>query len=79
MIGDKSYWGKGVATEVIRDLVTYAFTELRISYIGAEVEEGNIPMKRVFEKVGFEQDGFFKGQRVKDGKRVSVVHYGVLR
>lgn len=70
--------GKGVATEVIRELVAYAFAELGISYIGAEVEEGNIPMKRVFEKAGFEQDGFFKGQRVKDGKRVNVVHFGVL-
>jgi RimJ/RimL family protein N-acetyltransferase len=78
LIGDKSYWGKGVATEVIRELVTYAFTELGISYIGAEVEEGNIPMKRVFEKAGFEQDGFFKGQRVKDGKRVNVVHFGIV-
>lgn len=78
LIGDKSYWGKGVATEVIRELATYAFTELGISYIGAEVEEGNIPMKRVFEKAGFEQDGFFKGQRVKDGKRVSVVHFGIV-
>lgn len=67
-----------MATEVIRELVTYAFTELGISYIGAEVEEGNIPMKRVFEKSGFEQDGFFKEQRVKNGKRVNVVHSGVL-
>ncbi len=75
VIGDKTYWGKGVATEVIREIVTYAFKELGISYIGAEVEEENIPMRKVLEKAGFEQDGFFKHQRVKDGSRVSVVHY----
>lgn len=62
----------------MRELVAYAFTELGISYIGAEVEEGNTPIKRMFEKAGFEQDGFFKGQRVKNCKRVNVVYFGVL-
>ncbi len=75
IIGDKAFWGKGVATEVIREIVAHAFKELGISYIGAEVEEENIPMRKVLEKAGFEQDGFFKQQRVKDGGRVSVVHY----
>ncbi len=75
VIGDKTYWGKGVATEVIREIITYAFKELGILYIGAEVEEENIPMRKVLEKADFEQDGFFKHQRVKDGGRVSVVHY----
>ncbi len=79
LIGNKSYWGKGAATEVVRELAEHAFKDLNISYIGAEVEEGNAPMRKVFEKAGFEQDGFFKHQRVKNGERISVVHYGISR
>jgi RimJ/RimL family protein N-acetyltransferase len=76
VIGDKNFWGKSVASEVLSELTMYAFNIVGLKYIGAHVEEANIPMQRALLKVGFEQDGFFKDQRVKDGKRVNVVHFG---
>ncbi len=77
VLGDRNYWGKGVASEVIAEVVRYAFSTLRIAYVGAEAEEANIPMRKALEKVGFEQDGFFKQQRIKNGERVNVVHFGI--
>lgn len=76
VIGDKEYWGKGVATEVINTLVDHAFGNLNIERISAEVEEENLPMKKVLIKTGFEQDGLFKNARVKNGKRINVLHFG---
>ena len=77
VIGDKEYWGKGVATEVIKTIKEHTFNTLGIERINAEVEEENIPMKKVFEKTGFKQDGIFKNARIKNGKRINVLHFGI--
>ncbi len=77
LIGDKNFWGKGVATDVVGALVQYAFQNLGIQRVNAEVEAGNIPMQKVFEAVGFLRDGEFKSARVKNGARITVLHYGI--
>jgi ribosomal-protein-alanine N-acetyltransferase len=77
LIGDKSYWGKGAATEVVRAVTRYALWSLGIGYIAAEVETENLPMRRVLEKAGFAQDGLFRGARVKNGRRIDVTHFGI--
>lgn len=79
VIGDKNHWGKGVATEVISALVNYAFEHLKIFNISAEVEEENIPMMKVLEKVGFKQNGLLESARVKNGKRINVHHFGIFK
>ncbi len=79
VIGDKNYQGKGMATDVIRSLVERSFQGFGIEYIGAEVEEGNVPMQKVFEKAGFVQDGLFKGARAKAGKRIDVLHFSIVK
>ncbi len=79
VIGDKNYWGKGVATEVLQTLSSYAFEYLDVVRISAEVEANNISMQKVFEKVGFVQDGVFKKARVKEGKRIDVLHFGIVK
>ncbi len=79
LIGDKNYWGKGIASEVISELVTYAFQNLDIDYISATVEESNIPMQKVFEKNGFKKDGQFENARIKNGKRINVMHFSVSK
>ncbi len=77
MIGDKSFWGKGVASEVVSAVVQYAFTNLNIVRISAEAEAGNVGAQKALERAGFEQDGLFKSARVKNGERIDVYHYGI--
>jgi RimJ/RimL family protein N-acetyltransferase len=79
VIGDKEYWGKGVATEVITAVVHHAFEHLNIFSVSAEVEEGNIPMIKAFEKVGFKQDGLFESARVKNKQRINVHHFSIIK
>lgn len=75
VIGDKTYWGKGVATEVVKALTDYVVQNLNIQYISAEIEAGNSGMQKVLENSGFILDGVFKGARVKEGNRIDVVHF----
>lgn len=79
VIGDINYWGKGVATEVINSVVEYAFGNLDIEYISAEVEEDNVGMLKVFDKCGFSHDGLFKDARVKNGERINIIHFSTTK
>ncbi len=53
IIGDKHYWGRGLATEATRVLVDYAFNELGLKEINLGVISENKPAIRVYEKCGF--------------------------
>lgn len=79
VIGNKDYWGKGAATQVGRAVVEHAFRDLQVERISAEVEEANVPMRKVLEKIGFENDGLFRSARMKNGKRIGVMHFGILK
>lgn len=45
-------WGRGYATELGRALVDYAFGELRVPRVVAQVEPANAASRRVLEKLG---------------------------
>ncbi len=79
VVGDKAYWGKGVATEVVAAVVQYAFSDLGLERISAETEAGNVGVQKVLSAAGFEQDGLFKAARVKNGKRIDVLHFGAVK
>jgi RimJ/RimL family protein N-acetyltransferase len=53
LIGDKNYWGKGLATETLKTLVHWAFENLEINTIDLGVNRNNTGAMRVYEKVGF--------------------------
>ena len=53
IIGDRNYWGRGLATEAIRVLVDYMFSELRLKEVNLGVIFENKPAIRVYEKCGF--------------------------
>lgn len=47
-----SWWGKGYATEVVREIIEYCFNELKLSKIVAETQTANIASCRLLEKLG---------------------------
>lgn len=70
MIGNKSYWGHGVGTEVVRILTDYGFNRLNLNKLTAGVVGGNVGSVEVLERNGyrqfakFEQDHFIDGQYI---------------
>jgi len=68
MIGDKSHWGKGIATEALNILVDWAFNNLDIYEIDLGVLKDNAAAIKVYEKSGFKlqsakETGFFMVKR----------------
>ncbi|AIQ58639.1 GNAT family N-acetyltransferase [Paenibacillus borealis] len=60
MIGyslDKEYNGKGYMTEAVKQVVRYAFEELKFHRITGEASPGNPGSIRVLENAGFHREG----------------------
>lgn len=64
----KDHNGKGYATEAVKLVVEYAFTNLRLHRIEAGVMPHNIGSIRVLEKAGFEKEGISKSNVKVNGK-----------
>lgn len=64
----RPYWGRGIATAVVRRVCALAFEEYRLAKVIAHVFPLNAASARVLEKNGFEQEGYLKKHFVKDGQ-----------
>ena len=51
------FWGQGYATEAVRAVIDYAFTELDLEFLSAGARVTNPPSRRVLEKCGFQWTG----------------------
>jgi RimJ/RimL family protein N-acetyltransferase len=55
---DPAYWSRGLATELVRESLAYAFEELHLAEVGAFVKPDNVASVRVLVKAGFERVRF---------------------
>lgn len=53
----EKYMGKGYATEAVKELIEWAFTQEDIYFVEAETAPDNIASKRILEKLSFQPDG----------------------
>lgn len=60
IIGDKSWWGRGVASEAMALRTRYAFEELGLEKLVTTVFEGNRACRRALEKVGYQTVGIYR-------------------
>lgn len=57
ILGDRSTWGKGYGSEVVRLRTAYAFRELGLERLEADSLAGNTAMHRVLQKEGYQHVG----------------------
>lgn len=56
-IGDKNYWGKGIAREASRQIIDYGFNELHLDKIVLEVRKLNERAVKLYKSIGFTPTG----------------------
>jgi RimJ/RimL family protein N-acetyltransferase len=56
-IGDKSYWRKGVAREVTKQVIQYAWDELSLKRVCLGVHPDNKAAVRLYNSLGFIPEG----------------------
>lgn len=60
LIGNKNYWGKGIATEAIQLVSNFAFQELALHKLDAGCYASNKGSEKAFIKAGFQVEGVIK-------------------
>ena len=60
LIGDKDYWGKGIATEAIKLLSAFGFHTLNLHKIKAGCYEKNLASIKAFKNAGYIIEGELK-------------------
>tara|TARA_R110000824_G_scaffold223441_4_gene411176 strand:- start:667 stop:1173 length:507 start_codon:yes stop_codon:yes gene_type:complete len=82
MIGldiDKSYRGKGLATQIYRWLLDYLFYQYNMHTIYLEVLDTNAVAIRVYEKLGMTIDGRLRERIYRNGKYEDYLYMSILR
>jgi ribosomal-protein-alanine N-acetyltransferase len=79
LIGDKSFWGKGVGTEATRLVLTHAFEQLNLARIYCGTAEDNIGMQKLASTTGFKEEGRARKALFKNGSFKDLIQYGLLK
>jgi RimJ/RimL family protein N-acetyltransferase len=70
--------GQGYGTDTIKTVVKYAFEELRLNCIYAQINEYNIASLNLFRKCGFEKEGVLRRRIFKNGRFHDVVSMSII-
>lgn len=67
LIGEKAYWGKGVGTEVTKQVLALGFTEYHLNRIMLTVSEPNMGGLKAYTKAGFVVEGRLRAASCRNG------------
>ena len=77
LIGDRAAWGKGYATEAIREICRYGFEEMGLAKITAGAYESNKGSAKALLNAGFVHEATISSHVVCEGSRIASVIYGL--
>ncbi|KAJ1423841.1 GNAT domain [Sesbania bispinosa] len=73
------YWNKGIATQVVKQVVEVAFGEFpHLERLEALVDVENVASQRVLEKAGFQKEGVLRKYLFIKGKSRDMVMFSIL-
>jgi RimJ/RimL family protein N-acetyltransferase len=75
----EDYWGNGILTRAIPQIVDFAFKTYDITRIYSRPYSTNLASQRVLEKTGFKLEGRFEKTIFKNGEYLDELVYAVRR
>lgn len=79
VIGDKGYWGKGVAQEASRLLFAHGFNVLNLHRIYCGTSSTNSAMQKLATTLGMQEEGRRREAQYKNDAYVDIIEYGILK
>jgi RimJ/RimL family protein N-acetyltransferase len=76
VIGERSAWGQGLATDAVRVRTRFAFAQMGLHRINGHTI--NPAMKRVYEKCGYKQEGTARKMFWREGRWHDVPLFAIL-
>ena len=75
----EEYWGKGIATAAVKQIIVFGFQTFDINRIFARPFSTNLDSQRVLEKAGMILEARLKQSIVKNGRYLDEFIYSILR
>lgn len=72
------YRGQGYGTDAVRTVTDFAFRELRLHCLYAQISQHNTASQKLFEKCGYQQEGVLRDRLFKRGAYVSVLVFSAV-
>ncbi|MBI4503210.1 MAG: GNAT family N-acetyltransferase [Gemmatimonadetes bacterium] len=69
------FWGRGITTEAVRAVTSYAIDQHQLTRVYAVPYEWNLGSCRVLEKAGYQLEGRMRRSAIKDGRVVDQFLY----
>lgn len=76
---DEAARGKGYGTDAVNALTAYAFDELRLQCLFADIVAYNLASEALFKKCGYRLDGVLRSRVFKNGDYVDLKSYSRLK
>lgn len=74
----RDFWGKGIVFEAASAVISFAFNDLCLRRIEAEIDPDNIASARALERLGFEKEGLLRARWEINGIISDSALYGLL-
>ena len=78
LIGEKDYWGKGIASEAYRLVIDYGFNKLGLHRLESGMTVRNKAMIKVARKSGMKKEGVSKEALSKYGQYIDIVRFAII-
>jgi len=72
-------WGAGLMNEALRALLVYAFGELNMNRIEADIDPRNTASAKSLERLGFMREGLLRERWIVGGEVSDTALYGLLQ
>lgn len=79
IIGEKDYWGKGVAQEAIKLVLVYAFEKLNLEKVWLGVHDKNERARKAYLKAGFIEEGVLRRTWFRNNEYYNDIRMGMLK
>ena len=74
----QAYWGQGYIHDALQALLTYAFEEMKMRRVEADVDPRNTASIKTLERLGFQREGFLRERWHVGGEIQDAFVYGLL-
>jgi RimJ/RimL family protein N-acetyltransferase len=75
----REHWRQGYMQEALKALLDFAFTDLNMHRIEADVDPRNASSAKTLERLGFQREGYLRERWLVGGEVQDALFYGLLR
>ncbi|MEB8307622.1 GNAT family N-acetyltransferase [Staphylococcus xylosus] len=74
-----NYWNNGIATNIAKTIIKYAFKVLKLNRVAASIDSNNTAARMVLQNLEMKLEGVLRENRLVDGKYRDTLSYAILR